>query len=115
LQSGENLRKNSRKRAEIELWKAKVPLSYIRKQLKMSESTLRNSGGCMAILEVLLQRTVGCHALLAESGHPTRMQEVLNYNGDMIKYLCSHIPHAILYRSGSLVSSWINLLREYQS
>jgi hypothetical protein len=45
LRSGENLRKNSRIKAAIELWKAKVPLSDIRKQLKMSESTLRSSGG----------------------------------------------------------------------
>ncbi len=37
---------------------------------------------------------------------PTRMQEVLNYNRDMIKYLCSCIPHAILYRSGRSFHRW---------
>jgi hypothetical protein len=33
--------KNENKRAAVELWRAKVPLSNIRKQLKMSEKTLR--------------------------------------------------------------------------
>ena len=33
--------KNDSKRAAVELWRAGVPLATIRKQLKMSESTLR--------------------------------------------------------------------------
>ena len=32
---------NDEKRAAIELWRAKIPLKDIRKQLEMSESTLR--------------------------------------------------------------------------
>jgi hypothetical protein len=38
--SGKNV-KNGAKRAAVELWRAKVPLSNIRSQLKLSKSTLR--------------------------------------------------------------------------
>ena len=39
-QAGKNFKTDS-KRAAVELWRAGVPLDTIRKQLKMSESTLR--------------------------------------------------------------------------
>ena len=79
-QRGKNFKTDS-KRAAVELWRAGVPLATIRKQLKMSESTLRR------ILQVWLQRTEETDFLqkLVES-MPARIQEVIDRDGGMTRY-----------------------------
>jgi hypothetical protein len=83
-QAGKNFKTDS-KRAAVELWRAGVPLDTIRKQLKMSESTLRR------ILAVVRKN----HTLPAEEvdfpqnvvvGLPTRFQEAIAREGGMTRY-----------------------------
>jgi hypothetical protein len=79
-QTGKNFKTDS-KRAAVELCRAGVALATIRKQLKMSESTLRR------ILLGWLQRTAETDFLhnLVES-MPARIQEVIDRDGGMTKY-----------------------------
>ena len=83
-QAGKNFKTDS-KRAAVELWRAGVPLDTIRKQLKMSESTLRR------ILAVVRKNPT----LPAEEvdfpqnvvvGQPTRFQEAIAREGGMTRY-----------------------------
>jgi hypothetical protein len=83
-QAGINFKTDSNK-AAVELWRAAVPLATIRKQLKMSESTLRR------ILTVARKNLI----LLAEEvdipqnlvvGLPTRFQEAIAREGGMTRY-----------------------------
>ena len=83
-QAGKNFKTDS-KRAAVELWRAGVPLDTIRKQLKMSESTLRR------ILAVVRKNPT----LPAEEvdfpqnvvvGLPTRFQEAIAREGGMTRY-----------------------------
>ena len=83
-QAGKNFNTDSKRAAE-ELWRAGVTLATIRKQLKMSESTLRR------ILAVAMKNPI----LLAEEvdfpqnlvvGLPTRFQEVIAREGGMTRY-----------------------------
>jgi hypothetical protein len=79
--------KNDDKRAAIELWSAKVPLSNIRKQLKMSERTLRRIlsfakanplNPIMPMKPAFLQNLV--------TSMPTRMLKVNEREGGMTRY-----------------------------
>ncbi len=83
-QAGKNFKTDSKRAAE-ELWRAGVTLATIRKQLKMSESTLRR------ILAVAMKNPI----LLAEKvdfpqnlvvGLPKRFQEEISRDGGMTRY-----------------------------
>ncbi len=75
--------KNEDKRAAIELWRAKVPLSNIRKQLKMSERTLRRilSFAKTNPLNPIKPRKPAFLQNLVTS-MPTRMLEVIEREGE---------------------------------
>jgi hypothetical protein len=62
------------KRAAIELWKAQMPPSKIRAQLKMSESTLRR---------ILV---FAFNPINPITSMPNRMPEVTSRDGGMAKY-----------------------------
>ena len=73
--------KNDSKRAAVELWRAGVPLATIRKQLKMSESTLRRLLAFARknpTLPRFLQNLV--------RSMPARIQEVIDRDGGMTRY-----------------------------
>jgi isocitrate dehydrogenase len=66
------------KRLAIELWRAKVPLSTIRKQLKMSERSLRR------ILSVVKSNPDA--PVVRRKRDPRRLQEVIQRDGAATKY-----------------------------
>ena len=80
-QTGKNFKTDS-KRAAVELWRAGVALATIRKQLKMSESTLRR------ILAVARNNpTLPIPPRKPVSGRPRKIsQEVIDRDGGMTKY-----------------------------
>jgi hypothetical protein len=73
----QKLFKKNDKRGAIELWKAQVPLSKIRAQLKMSESTLRM---------ILAFAFDPINPIDPIASMPNRMQEVIDRDGGMTKY-----------------------------
>ena len=80
--------KNDSKRAAVELWRAGVPLATIRKQLKMSESTLRRILAFARKNSTLpVQRTQEVDFLqkLVQS-MLARLQEVIASDGGMTRY-----------------------------
>jgi hypothetical protein len=79
--------KNEHKSAAIELWRAKVPLSNIRKQLKMSERTLSRiiSFAKANPLNPIKPRKPAFLQNLVTS-MPTRMLEVIEREGGMTRY-----------------------------
>jgi hypothetical protein len=79
--------KNEANRAAIELWRAKVPLINIRKQLKMSERTLRKilSIAKANPLNPIKPRKPAFLQNLVTSMR-TRMLEVIEREGGMTKY-----------------------------
>jgi hypothetical protein len=74
---------NEDKRAAIELWRVKAPLSYIRKQLKMSERILRRilSFAKANPLNPIKPRKPAFLQNLVTS-MPTRMLEVIEGRGE---------------------------------
>jgi hypothetical protein len=79
--------KNEDKRAAIKLWRAKVPFSNIRKQLKMSEKTLRRilSFPKANPLNPIKPRKPAFLQNLVTS-MPTRMLEIIEREGVMTRY-----------------------------
>jgi hypothetical protein len=80
-QTGKNFKTDSN-RAAVEFWRAGVALATIRKQLKMSESTLRR------ILAVARNNpTLPIPPRKPVSGRPRKIsQEVIDRDGGMTKY-----------------------------
>jgi hypothetical protein len=83
-QAGKNFKTDS-KRAAVELWRAGVPLATIRKQLKISESTLRRILAFTRKNPILLAEEVDFPQNLVE-GLPTRFQEAIAREGGMTRY-----------------------------
>jgi hypothetical protein len=70
--------KKDGKRAPIALWKAQIPLSKIRAQLKMSESTLRRI--------LTFAKAIPINPIDPIASMPNRMQEVINRYGGRTRY-----------------------------
>ncbi len=83
-QAGKNF-KTDFKRAAVELWRAGVPLATIRKQLKMSEFTLRRILADARKNPTLPVEEVGFPQNLVV-GLPTRFQEAIAREGGMTRY-----------------------------
>ena len=88
--SGKNV-KDCAKMAAVELWRAKVLLSTIRSQLKLSESTLRRIlvFAKKNPINPIIPRKPGPgrpKKISEETSMPCRMQEVIDGEGAMTKY-----------------------------
>ncbi len=76
--------KNKDKRAVIELWRPKVPLSNIRKQLKMSERTLRRILSIAKANPIKPRKPAFLQNLVISM--PTRMLKVIEREGGLTRY-----------------------------
>ena len=88
--SGKNV-KDCAKRAAVELWRARVLLSTIRSQLKLSESTLRRIlvFAKKNPINPIIPRKPGPgrpKKISTETSMPCRMQKVINRESAMTKY-----------------------------
>jgi hypothetical protein len=83
-QTGKNF-KNDSKRAAVELWRAEVHLAIIKKQLQMSESTLRRILAVARKNPTLPAEEVDFLQNLVV-GMPTRIEEVIAREGGMTRY-----------------------------
>jgi hypothetical protein len=84
-QAGINFKTESKKRAAVELWRAGVPLATIRKQLKMSGSTLRRILAVARKNPILLAEEVDFPQNLVV-GLPTRFQGAIAREGGVTRY-----------------------------